>query len=193
MEAYIGEDDRASHARFGRTARNEVMYAGPGLAYVYLVYGMYHCLNVVTEPAGRPAAVLIRAVEPLAGFDAMRRARVAHIRRSRKDPAAADVEAARVAGLPAHRLAAGPGLVGAAFTLGREHTGLDLCEPGSAIRLEPAVPADRRPDIVTTARVGIAYAGVPWTRMPWRFVDARSPAISGLRTRRTRRSAPDRM
>ncbi|HTK44549.1 MAG TPA: DNA-3-methyladenine glycosylase, partial [Patescibacteria group bacterium] len=58
VEAYIGEDDRASHARFGRTARNAVMYGPPGIAYVYLVYGMYDCLNVVTEPEGRPAAVL---------------------------------------------------------------------------------------------------------------------------------------
>jgi DNA-3-methyladenine glycosylase len=72
VEAYIGEDDQASHARFGRTARNAVMYGPAGIAYVYLVYGMYDCLNIVAEVAGRPAAVLIRAVEPIEGLDAMR-------------------------------------------------------------------------------------------------------------------------
>jgi len=75
VEAYIGEEDRASHARFGPTDRNRVMYGPAGIAYVYLVYGMHHCLNVVTEPAGRPAALLVRAVEPLDGIDAMRAAR----------------------------------------------------------------------------------------------------------------------
>ena len=82
VEAYIGEDDRASHARFGRTARNAVMFGPPGVAYVYLVYGMYDCLNVVTEPDGRPAAMLIRAVEPIEGADAMRAARLAWSRRA---------------------------------------------------------------------------------------------------------------
>ena len=77
VEAYIGEDDLASHARFGPTDRNRVMYGPPGTAYVYLVYGMHHCLNVVTEPAGRPAALLVRAVEPIDGVDAMRAAREA--------------------------------------------------------------------------------------------------------------------
>src|SRR3954447_25197613 len=75
VEAYIGEEDLASHARFGRTARNEVMYGPPGRAYVYLVYGMHDCLNIVTEPVGRPAALLVRAVEPLVGAGIMRLAR----------------------------------------------------------------------------------------------------------------------
>jgi DNA-3-methyladenine glycosylase len=64
-EAYVGEHDRASHARAGRTARTAPMYEEPGHAYVYRIYGMYWCLNVVTEPVGMPCAVLIRAVEPI--------------------------------------------------------------------------------------------------------------------------------
>ena len=64
-EAYIGPEDRASHASRGRTARTEVMFGPPGHAYVYLVYGLHHCLNVVTERQGYPAAVLLRALEPI--------------------------------------------------------------------------------------------------------------------------------
>lgn len=63
VEAYVGPKDRASHASKGRTGRTEVMFGPPGLAYVYLIYGMYHCLNVVTERDGYPAAVLVRAVQ----------------------------------------------------------------------------------------------------------------------------------
>jgi DNA-3-methyladenine glycosylase len=64
VEAYLGEEDQASHARFGPTPRSRIMYGPPGRAYVYLIYGMYDCFNVVTEPRGRAAAVLIRALEP---------------------------------------------------------------------------------------------------------------------------------
>ena len=85
LEAYIGEHDRASHARFGRTDRNRVMYGPPGRAYVYLVYGMHDCLNIVTEPEGSPAALLVRAVDPLDGVAAMRDARERRLRtRSRR-------------------------------------------------------------------------------------------------------------
>jgi len=63
VEAYVGPEDLASHASRGRTNRTDVMFGQPGVAYVYLIYGMYHCFNVVTERAGYPAAILVRAVE----------------------------------------------------------------------------------------------------------------------------------
>jgi DNA-3-methyladenine glycosylase len=181
VEAYIGEDDRASHARFGRTARNAVMYGPPGMAYVYLVYGMYECLNVVTEPSGRAAAVLIRAIEPLDGEPAMREARVAHALRRAQGPEDRERAAARFASMPAARLASGPGLVAAALDITRADTGVDLLDPDSALRLEPGSPPA---DVAATPRVGIAYATEPWRSHPWRFVDPSSGAVSGPRIAR---------
>ena len=172
VEAYIGTDDLASHARFGRTARNAVMFGPPGIAYVYLVYGMYDCLNVVTEPVGRPAALLIRAGEPVAGIEEVRAARSRWAVRHGRP-------ADRVGSLAVHRLASGPGLVAAGFDLRREHTGIDLLDPASRIRLEAPGPSGSPPRIVAGRRVGIAYAPPPWQDVPWRFFDAESPAVSG--------------
>lgn len=180
VEAYVGTDDLASHARFGRTTRNAVMFGPPGVAYVYLVYGMYDCLNVVTEPEGTAAAVLVRAVEPLAGLAAMRAARLRHARARRRaaEPASLRVQLDSV---PDHRLASGPGVLAAAFDIRREQTGLDLCDPASPIRLEHG---DRPPPVVATGpRVGIAYAPEPWRSRPWRYVDPASPSVSGPRSR----------
>ena len=84
IEAYIGPEDRASHARFGETPRNRAMYGPAGRAYVYLVYGMYDCLNVVTETVGTPAALLVRAVEPLEGVEPMRLDRILRSTRRRR-------------------------------------------------------------------------------------------------------------
>lgn len=172
VEAYVGLDDRASHARMGPTARNRVMFGPPGIAYVYLVYGMHHCLNVVTEPDARPAALLIRAVEPVEGVALMRAAREAvHARRLRSGtPVVRRIEAAR--------LAAGPGLLAIAFELDRRHTGLDLCDPASSLRLEVRPPGEPLPDARRTPRIGVAYAGEPWATVPWRFVVAGSPSLS---------------
>ena len=172
LEAYIGEDDRASHARFGRTARNAVMFGPPGHAYVYLVYGMHHCLNVVTEPASRPAALLVRAVEPITGMASM------HAARAVTRTARGRARATGASPPPDTRLAAGPGLVCAAFSIDRTHTGVDLCDPASPLRLELANDGEAPPAIATTPRIGIGYAGEPWVGVPWRFVVPDSPSLS---------------
>ena len=138
------------------------MFGPAGIAYVYLVYGMHHCLNVVTEGVSFPAALLVRAVEPLEGFDAMRGARAAAERRP----------------VPDARLAAGPGLVGLAFGIDRADTGLDLCEPASPLRLEATADGEPAPVVATTPRVGIGYAGEPWVSVPWRFLVTGSPSLS---------------
>jgi len=105
VEAYIGEDDPACHARFGRTERNDVMYGVGGFSYVYFIYGMYNMLNIVTEAEGYPAAVLIRALEPVVGIDDMR------ARRSVKS----DVD-----------ISNGPGKLCRAMDIGTSHSGLDM-------------------------------------------------------------------
>ncbi|HET7028867.1 MAG TPA: DNA-3-methyladenine glycosylase [Candidatus Limnocylindrales bacterium] len=173
VEAYIGEEDRASHARFGRTARNEVMYGPPGRAYVYLVYGMHDCLNLVTEPAGSPAAILVRAVAPLDGIERMRVERDGRVR-ARTSRAAAGPGGPT----PAHRLAAGPGLVCAAFGLDRTLTGADLLDPSARVRLEPPPPGEPSPLVAAGPRIGVDYAGQPWTGRPWRRWIAGDPSVS---------------
>lgn len=180
VEAYIGEDDLASHARFGQTARNAVMYGPPGIAYVYLVYGMHECLNVVTEPEGRPAAVLICAVEPLAGEAAMRAARIERATRRSMDASERSRAASRLNHLAAARLAAGPGLVAAAFDITRADTGADLMDPAASLRIEPGAAPSH---LVATPRFGIGYAAEPWRSRPWRLIDPASPAVSGARPR----------
>jgi DNA-3-methyladenine glycosylase len=156
------------------------MFGPPGIAYVYLVYGMYDCLNVVTGPDGTASALLIRAVEPLEGIEAMRadRARIATTRR-RNLGRDATTERDRLDRLPARRLASGPGLVGAAFGIDRTSTGVDLCDQASPLRLEG--PTGSIPDAVirATPRLGVAYAGEPWTSRPWRLVVAGHPSVSG--------------
>jgi DNA-3-methyladenine glycosylase len=156
------------------------MFGPPGVAYVYLVYGMYDCLNIVTEPAGRPAALLVRAVEPVVGIDAMRAARAARAAARRAvDPEASAREAGRIERLPAEALARGPGLVAAAFSIDRSHTGLDLCDPVSPLRLETPPPGEPIGASAEGPRVGIAYAGDPWVGRPWRLWLRDNPAVSG--------------
>ena len=113
-EAYIGEDDPACHASSGLTKRNKLMYGTPGYAYIYLNYGIHHLLNVVTEPRGVPAAVLIRALVPLEGIPEMQRRRQ-RARNSRTR-------------LAEHELCRGPGNLTRALGIDLRQNGLNLCE-----------------------------------------------------------------
>ena len=136
------------------------MYGPAGRAYVYLVYGMYDCLNIVTETEGRPAALLVRAVEPVEGPAAMRDARAGWWR-ARRSIAASDAEArerARLDSLPEHDLARGPGLVAAALSIDRSMTGLDLLNPASPLRLEAPPTGAGTADVVATPRIEIGRA-----------------------------------
>jgi DNA-3-methyladenine glycosylase len=146
VEAYVGEGDQASHARCGRTARNAPMYGPPGHAYVYFIYGMHHCLNVVTEREGYPAAVLLRALEPLEGIEGMR------VRRG----GVADVQ-----------LTNGPARLCQALEIDRRFDGADLCAPGALLFLEEdeAVPDEA---VASGPRIGVR--GDEAARAaPWRF------------------------
>ena len=155
------------------------MFGPPGTAYVYLVYGMHDCLNIVTEPAGRAAALLVRAVEPIEGIELMRasRARRAGERR-RAGPTSGEARPQAQAPPPVARLGSGPGLVCAIFDLDRSLTGRDLLGPDAPIRLEPRPVGEPRADIVEGPRVGIAYAGEPWASKPWRLWIAGNPSVS---------------
>jgi 3-methyladenine DNA glycosylase len=142
---------------------------------------MYDCLNVVTEPEGSPAALLIRAVEPLEGIEKMRLDRIARAgsRHRTRAPERIAAGAERIRRLPAQRLASGPGLVAAAFGLNTGWTGIDLCDLASPLRLE-AAPADE-PDagILAAPRIGIEGAGLPWTALPWRLSLVGHSSVSG--------------
>jgi DNA-3-methyladenine glycosylase len=170
VEAYGGKDDLASHARFGPTARNAAMFGPPGRAYVYFVYGMYHCLNVVTEQDGQPGAVLIRSVRPIHGESEMRQARLEHLRDSHRLPSPERLAelGARLTTLPTDRLAGGPGLLCAAFSIDRTDNAIDLCDPNSDLRIETS-PQDEALAVEAGPRIGIGYAPEPWRSLPWRF------------------------
>lgn len=153
-EAYIGEDDKACHASRGRTPRTEVMYGLPGHAYIYFIYGMYHCFNVVTEGEGFPAAVLIRALEPLEGLEWMRRHRP---------------------GRPDDQLSNGPGKLCAALAIDRTLNGVDLCTSQIFFIEEGRTVADE--EIATSPRIGIRSDEVARSR-PWRFYIKGNPCVS---------------
>lgn len=161
-EAYDGPEDEASHARFGRTRRNRVMFGPPGHAYVFLVYGMHHLLNVVSETDGEPGAVLIRAIRPVIGIERVRARR------------------GRLLDRP-ERLAAGPARVSQAFGLDLAFDGSDLSAPGPLWIAHPGTLGSteaRALEVVSGPRVGIEYAGDEWQARPWRFGLAGDPALS---------------
>ena len=168
VEAYRGPRDRGAHSFGGRrTARNEVMYGPPGFAYVYFTYGMHFCLNAVTEREGRPEAVLLRALSPVAGIALMRR------RRGVDD------------GTPDFRLARGPGNLCRAMGVDRALNGADLVTSRLFIRPGERVPSAR---VRRTPRIGIDYAG-EWVAKPWRLFVAGERAVSGPAARRESRKA----
>ena len=122
VEAYIGESDPACHAASGLTSRNAPLYGRPGRAYVYLNYGIHYLVNAVAEPEGAPAAVLLRAAEPLEGLDLMRRRR----QTAGRSPAGG---LARRTSVSDDDLCRGPGNLSRAFGISRAHNQLDLCGP----------------------------------------------------------------
>jgi DNA-3-methyladenine glycosylase len=150
-EAYLGLEDRAAHASRGLTNRTRVLFGPPGHAYVYFIYGMYECLNLVAEPEGIPGCVLIRALEPLAGIERMRRRR----------PAARRPE----------DLASGPGKLTRAMGITRKLYGADLTRGPLTVRRLPAEPAF---DVAVTPRVGIRHCA-DW---PLRFFIAGNRYVS---------------
>jgi DNA-3-methyladenine glycosylase len=156
VEAYIGESDPACHAAPGPTTRNAPLYGPPGVAYVYLNYGIHFLVNAVTEAKGSPAAVLIRALEPKAGVPLMRR------RRGRRS-------------IPVHDLCRGPGNLTRALAITLRQNGFDLT--GSPLRIEDQGEPER--DVSWSRRIGL-NVGI---EVEWRVTAVGSPAVSGPRRR----------
>jgi len=150
-EAYLGQGDLAAHSSRGLTPRTKVIFGPPGHAYVYFIYGMYECLNLVCEPAGRAGCVLVRALEPLAGIELMRHRR----------PAARKVE----------DLASGPGKLTLAMAITRAHNGADVTRGALVVR-QPLDPVELA--VQVTPRIGITRNA----DLPLRFVVRGSPFAS---------------
>ncbi len=159
VEAYGGPEDAASHARSGRTARNATMWGPAGHAYVYRVYGIHLCLNIVAGEAGAASAVLVRAVMP-EGDDA-------HLRARREGHDGTSINTMR--------LASGPGNVGRAFGIDFALDGTDLTEAGP-LWLEAGEPVGD--EIARGPRIGVAYAGPDWAARTRRFGLRGHPALS---------------
>ncbi len=154
VEAYLGEDDQASHARIGPTRRNAPMYGPPGHAYVYFIYGMHWMFNIVTEPAGIPAAVLVRAIEPEEGIEVMRQRR---------------------RGRPDRELTNGPARLCQALAIDGSLNGVDLCD-GRLLFVE-AAPSVPDAQVARGPRVGVRGDRRALTA-PWRFWVRGNPYVS---------------
>jgi DNA-3-methyladenine glycosylase len=152
-EAYAGPGDRASHA-YRRTPRSAIMYGPPGHAYVYFIYGMYFCLNAVTEADGQPGAVLLRGLLPSEGIERMRELRP---------------------GVRDSQLADGPGKLCAALGISRAQNGLDLCTSDELFLEAGAGVADEA--VVVTPRVGVRGDAGAVSR-PWRFLWRPAPPVA---------------
>ena len=164
VEAYIGESDPACHAAPGPTRRNAPLYGPPGMAYVYLNYGIHYLVNAVTEAEGWPAAVLIRALEPKDGIPLMRRRRALRARpgQGRRD-------------ITVNDLCRGPGNLTRALGINLRHNLLDLT--GGPLRIEGQA-GPKRP-VVWSRRIGITIG----VEQEWRVTAAGSAAVSGVRRR----------
>ena len=170
VEAYGGARDPASHAFRGPTARNRTMFGPPGRAYIYVSYGVHHCLNVVTGRRGGPSAVLIRALEPVSGLPRMERVRGGE-RGSRARRARGGTS-----GRDPLRLARGPGLVARVLGLSLAHDGVDLTRGPLWLS---AAPPRLRSRIARSPRIGISRA----VSRRWRFYLSGHPSVSGPRGR----------
>ena len=157
-EAYVGFSDKASHAFNGkRTARNEHMYAPAGTAYVYICYGIHQMMNVVTNNAEIPDAVLIRAVEPISGI---------HFMLQRTGKAKADFSLTR-----------GPGNVAKAFGIHKTHSGTILLSDQLFIAVDDS-PSRSAIEIVSGPRIGVKYAGED-ALLPYRYFVKGNRYVSG--------------
>ena len=161
-EAYIGESDPACHAAPGPTNRNAPLYGPPGFAYVYLNYGIHYLVNAVTEPDGSPAAVLIRALEPIDGEALMRRRRARGLSRSGSELSAAE-------------LCRGPGNLTRALGIALAQNRYDLT--GGPLRIEERQLAPR--EIAWSSRIGIRVG----MEAQWRCFAVDSEAVSGPKRR----------
>ncbi len=151
-EAYMGIEDKAAHSYSGRrTPRVEILYGAAGFSYVFIIYGMYHCFNVVTKEEGNPQAVLIRALEPIEGLDLMSQNRF-------KKPYSS-LNKSQINGLTN-----GPGKLCKAFLIDKSLNGEDLC--GSKLYIEEGT--DKNFTVISSKRVGIDYAEEA-KDYPWRF------------------------
>ena len=157
-EAYVGAIDKACHAYRNRSERTEIMFHDGGYAYVYLIYGMHYCFNVVTGSQGEGNAVLIRALEPVAGIGLMQKRRKTDVLQN---------------------LCSGPGKLCQAMGITKNEYGMDLCAAASPLRL---VRYRHIPDalIASSPRINVAYAeeAALW---PWRFYVKGNPCVSGVK------------
>lgn len=154
-EAYIGRLDRACHAYgYRRTARTETLFAPPGTAYIYLIYGMYHCLNFVTEEEGEPAAVLIRGAVPIENGDIIAKNRYG-------------CKMVSMDSYQRKNFLNGPGKLCKGLALTRKQNGADLTATAGGLYVCPGLPPDPG-QIQSGKRVGIDYAGEA-ADFPWRF------------------------
>jgi len=156
VEAYHGDTDEAAHSYGGITKRNEIMFEAGGYLYVYFTYGAHHCCNVVTGKKGQGTAVLIRAVEPVIGLNAMIKNRFGRKLKNEKE---------------IFNLTSGPGKVCQAFKLDRIHSGTDLLGKQIFILDGEKIKSE---DISVSKRIGITRSA----DLPWRFFIKDNPYLS---------------